>query len=277
VCAPSTTSITQCSSEKAAICQSSNNSFVAVAAKWPASGSPSGFSPINGSLAYGLQLSFENGDNCYPLMTPRTATIQFLCSSETVGPITVVNNECNYIVTFPTSYACVKAANNNCTVVQAPWEVDLTSLLVPPGFTDYSVTDSSGYTYDFNVCGVSTTSVAECVQSNAIICQTKGSFFAAVIAAWPPSGPGSGIRLITDNIFQGVEIVFANGNACYPSMAPRTARIQFVCFNGRTGPITVLSTECDYAFVFPTSAACAFKNGELPQLEDLRPLLPWFD
>jgi hypothetical protein len=86
------------------VCQYTNaGQFVAIVARWTAAQSGTWSNSV-----LGPRLNFADGDICFPNGLPRTATIQFVCSRNLVGHVTVGNGAsgCDYQIKFPTKLAC---------------------------------------------------------------------------------------------------------------------------------------------------------------------------
>jgi len=120
--------------------------------------------------------------------------------------------------------------------------------------SSYSATDTAGYQYKFNPCGV--VGETTCATESGTICQYNGgtNTFQSMVAAWP----GATWALINpSDPTKGVKAHFTNGDVC--NGAPRTSDFLFTCVeNVKVGTLAVSSIVggCNYEISFPTMYAC---------------------
>jgi len=123
----------------------------------------------------------------------------------------------------------------------------------------YTATDSFGYLYEFNVCGVANSNVSLCrgFSGDASVCQLMGGLFVSVLAYWPGSPAPTFSLIDPEDVTKGVALTAQNGDVRWPSTTPHTAIINFICDSSTVGQLSVDQTTYIYNFTFPTKYACA--------------------
>lgn len=102
----------ECQSHQGLFCQYQGSKLEAVVAKWDAGAVTwSVLSPEAGGP--GLVGTTSNGDICYPVSTPRTTRLTFVCDPSTdlkmVNLVQPATNPCEYDLTLKTKWACAGA------------------------------------------------------------------------------------------------------------------------------------------------------------------------
>lgn len=103
----------ECRAQQGLMCQYSGSKLEAVVAKWDA-GAVTWSALSSSGGEGGLLGTTSNGDTCYPVSTPRTTRLTFLC--DPAADLQVVNlmqpatNPCEYDLTVKTKWACAGTA-----------------------------------------------------------------------------------------------------------------------------------------------------------------------
>lgn len=242
----------KCAAQDGVMCQfeASTRAFVAVIAK-------DTDAPSVLNTTHGVRLGWKNGDGCFPFGTPRSLQVDYVCSGEKLGALSVTSKGCDYSLVVPTSLACTGPAPPPPTPCGASKEVGGKTFIFDAVTTATVTADSPDGQYAYAVqpcpgCQVDS-GYAQCASSGGVVCQysATGSFFATVAkkggATWSLSAAGNPVAS------------YANGDACFPSSNPRTATIEYVCAANSTDSVAVSSqvNSCAYAVTVKTSAVCS--------------------
>lgn len=159
------------------------------------------------------------------------------------------------------AFAAFAEAQPGCTIKDDAGNTYDFSPLTKTDGTSYDVV-SDQYNYTFNICAPLPADNACSGLSgvaNASMCQSEIAKPVAVISRWDSS-----VKLGVDSS-GAPEVSSANGDNCFPSEAPRTLEIGFVCSpNRRVGDISLVNTGCTYIVQFETSLACGSDPVEVP-------------
>jgi hypothetical protein len=123
--------------------------------------------------------------------------------------------------------------------------------------SDYTVSDSTGYIYNVNVCQADRISEPNCNAEAGTICQySSTNQFVSVVAKWP-GGSWSVVPPSSSAPNGGVIVNFNNGDICYTTKQARVSSIQFNCDPSQTiSSFSASVTGCTYGFVASTKFAC---------------------
>ncbi|XP_013417456.1 cation-independent mannose-6-phosphate receptor [Lingula anatina] len=223
----------------------------------------------NGNLTYEdgiMSLKYTGGDGGCRGNHTRSTLIRFQCdhstSGVTKGPMFIERtDDCMYVFEWRTSYACALFKVVECIYRDAQNnQYDLSSLTLARG--NYNVTDSASPRKKFiiNVCST-------VVHEKNVMCPHKSAACLINLDERNYTKRFHDLGEVTDQPFSMVNnrltLTYTNGEPCAMGSGNSKTIITFECDHAAidTNPVYTLTENCDYHFMWRTSAACPVNHG----------------
>ncbi|XP_053567150.1 cation-independent mannose-6-phosphate receptor [Bombina bombina] len=201
-----------------------------------------------------IMINYTDGDTCHKIYK-RSTLIIFSCDRTEGQPVFLKEtSECTYMFEWHTPLACPPLKPIDCSLKDSEGNsYDLSSLSQYKENWEAKHSTDSTQKYLINVCASLVPEIGPTSCPNgAAACLVDG--LKAVSLGQLAKGPtwGNGISILR----------YVNGDLCPDGLRNRTTTIRFQCDETEVGsgpqPITVLD-NCDYSFLWFTSAACPVK------------------
>lgn len=219
----------------------------------------------NSKLTYSssgvLTLTYTGGSSCHDNQYNRSAVISFTCARGVVGsPVFLTETgECSYLFTWATDAACPPSNDQIECVATDPAtniQYDLSGLSRSSGnWEALDTREGYSFRYFINICHAINPVTDSSCPVTAGACQANSNDLTKAYSLGRPSAPE-----FSDG---SLKIRYDLGTPCHQNAYNRSMLIMFTCKKETLGVPKFISEtpECQYIFMWETSAACAPSNG----------------